>query len=204
MKLTAKHIEYAVACSFDFRQNNIVPNVSWGAGLHECDLLIIKRSKWATEVEIKISKSDLKADFNKKHKHESEKIRELFYAIPDYLYEECKDLIPEHAGILTVDGYLVTCRKRDAKPNPSSRKLTDDEIKNILRLGNMRTWSMRRRSLQNEGVISKPAPRRDTKTARRLADMSVGISNILYFLKDKNYDDPDLKREIRYLEKLIK
>lgn len=53
-------IETAIAMKLDIRKHIIVPNISWGAGLHECDLLVINKSGYATEIEIKISKSDLK------------------------------------------------------------------------------------------------------------------------------------------------
>ena len=45
---------------FNYRANLIVPNISWGLGLHECDLLVLTSSGYATEIEIKVSKADLK------------------------------------------------------------------------------------------------------------------------------------------------
>jgi len=66
--LKTSDIEFAVAKYFNFRKNLIVPNVSWGFNIHECDLLIVRKSGYAIEVEIKISKSDFKADFKKIHK----------------------------------------------------------------------------------------------------------------------------------------
>lgn len=54
--MSEKEMQYAIANALGFRQNIIVPNVSWGAGLHECDLLVISKYNWATEIEIKISK----------------------------------------------------------------------------------------------------------------------------------------------------
>lgn len=200
--MTAKHIEYSVASLFGYRQNNIVPNVSWGAGLHECDLLIILKSKWAVEVEIKISKSDMKADLKKKHNHKSIKIGELYYAMPKDIYEQCKDLIPEHAGIITVDEYNRASFARCAKKNPDARKMTDEEISGILRLGNMRTWSMRKKQLQNEGVISKP--KRETKADRQLKSMKIELQNIYHFLKRGKYNKPELvDQELAYIESLI-
>jgi len=40
-----------------------------GAGIHEADVLGITRTGYIYEYEIKVSRSDFKADFNKKHKH---------------------------------------------------------------------------------------------------------------------------------------
>jgi hypothetical protein len=65
--MKAIHVELAVASYFGIRRHLIVPNVSWGLGLrHECDLLIVRESGFAAEVEIKVSKSDLKKDVEKR------------------------------------------------------------------------------------------------------------------------------------------
>jgi len=63
-KITTPEMECALAGWFDYRQNLIVPCVYWGVGYytHECDLLIVSRAGYVTEVEIKISRSDLRAD----------------------------------------------------------------------------------------------------------------------------------------------
>ena len=76
MKITTHKIEVALANHFNYRLNLIVPNISWGAFIwHECDLFIVSKAGYCTEIEIKISKSDLKKDFEKKHNHESDKIK---------------------------------------------------------------------------------------------------------------------------------
>lgn len=69
---------------------------------HECDLLVLTKSNVLQEVEIKISISDLKADSKKEHKHKSDYIKYLYFAIPDYLLQSAIDLIPSDAGIITV------------------------------------------------------------------------------------------------------
>ena len=64
---TAAEIEVVVAQYFDPRRNVIVPNVWWGWGLrHECDLVVMTKTGYAYEVEIKVSRSDLKADLKKR------------------------------------------------------------------------------------------------------------------------------------------
>ena len=45
---------------------------------HECDMLIVTKNRYLTEVEIKISLSDLKADFKKEHQHKDENIKNLW------------------------------------------------------------------------------------------------------------------------------
>jgi len=68
-KITTIEIEERVAQYFGPRECIIVPNISWGINIHECDLLIIRKSGYGIEVEIKISKSDLIADAKKGHHH---------------------------------------------------------------------------------------------------------------------------------------
>ena len=68
---TLYEMECAVARYMDFRTNLVVPNVSWGFEVHECDLLIVTKTGYAYEVEIKRSKADLKKDIEKKHGHNS-------------------------------------------------------------------------------------------------------------------------------------
>lgn len=65
MKITTLDMEIVLMEYFGVNRNIIVPNVSWGLNLHECDLLIFSKSGYATEVEIKISKQDLLKDKNK-------------------------------------------------------------------------------------------------------------------------------------------
>jgi hypothetical protein len=76
--LKSIEVEEAVARMFGIRQNIIVPNISWGMGLHECDLLIIRKSGYAVEVEIKVSRWDLRKDLKKTHGHQSGRIREFY------------------------------------------------------------------------------------------------------------------------------
>ena len=63
-KITTLEVELSLMKHFNFRENVIVNGVHWGMvingkPLHECDLLILSKANYATEVEIKISKSDL-------------------------------------------------------------------------------------------------------------------------------------------------
>jgi len=62
-------IELAILKKFKYQQNYIVPNITNQMNLlrFECDMLVISKSGFATGFEIKVSKSDLKADLKKKH-----------------------------------------------------------------------------------------------------------------------------------------
>lgn len=89
-----------------------------GYGLSECDVISISKSDYIYEYEIKISRSDFKADFNKnKHKLMTERnctlIKEsndIWYLTPNYFnFVVPKDLvsveeIPEYAGLIYLNG----------------------------------------------------------------------------------------------------
>lgn len=139
-------MESCVANFFGITQNLIVPNISWGLGIHECDLLIISKSGYATEVEIKISLADLIKDKKKWHNHDSPKIKYLYFAIPDYLEKNIKH-IPEHAGILTVNTsttrFICSVLR---KPEINNKyKFSDREMYKAARLGAIRVWSLKRK-----------------------------------------------------------
>jgi len=158
-------IEIAVAKLFDSRRNLIVPNVSWGLGIHECDLLIVTKNNYAYEVEIKISKADILQDRKKTHAHNSKKIKFLYFAIPKHLLS-CIDLIPERAGIIIADrDKYDTCfasflPNRTVKANPDARPLTDQERLKVAELGCMRIFDLKRANvnLYNQYAISPLLP----------------------------------------------
>lgn len=157
--MNSVEMSIAIARYFDTRLNIIVPNVSWGIGIHECDVLIITKSGYAIEVEIKTSKADIKADLKKSHAHNSKKLRSLIFAIPKKL-EYCIDLIPETAGIITIDrletklpyrdnmigpmpSRLYCTMLRKAKINIHAEKLSDKDILHVAKLGVMRMWNLK-------------------------------------------------------------
>jgi hypothetical protein len=163
--MKCQDIEIAIANFFGSRLHTMVPNISWGLGLHECDMLILnKLNHYATEVEIKISKADLKKDAKKKHTHDSNKIRRLFFAIPEKMFtDDVISIIPAHAGILVIkmrEAYKYTdlrenhkpilvpekpvCRiGRNAKINKSAHPLSNTDVMTLGRLGMIRYWNIR-------------------------------------------------------------
>lgn len=153
---TTLEMEVAISDYFNPRANMIVPNISWGMYIHECDLLVITRAGMGYEVEIKISKADLKKDALKPHAHKHKKIRYLYFAIPEFL-ADCHDLIPERAGILHVCnnvsrygsgfcGFRVEC-VRPPKDEGRSYKFTNEEKMDLGRLATMRIWTLKRNNL---------------------------------------------------------
>ena len=152
-KLSCGEIEIAVANYFNPRIHLIVPNISYGMNLYECDLLVMNGRNYGVEVEIKISKADLKKDALKKHGHVSNKLRRLFFAIPEYLFtDEVVAMIPERAGILVIsirkkEGTHIfnpKCyMKRAAKINKFARPFSQGERVEMGRLGMLRYWNIR-------------------------------------------------------------
>ena len=44
----------------------VIPNVSWGFLRYEADMLVVTKSKFCTEIEVKVSMADWKNDFEKR------------------------------------------------------------------------------------------------------------------------------------------
>lgn len=102
--LTLNQVETIIANHYGIRKNIIVTNVDWGLLNHEADLLIMNESGYLTEVEIKRSFSDFKADFKKSHHHDDVKISAFYYAVPfkildkvgETLYNNWQEIRPEY------------------------------------------------------------------------------------------------------------
>ena len=83
--LTVKQIENALIFGsgmFSVRNDIIIPNLSWGLLNHEADLAIINKTGYLTEIEIKRSLADLRADFKKDVYHCDERVYNFYYCIP--------------------------------------------------------------------------------------------------------------------------
>ena len=160
IKLTDKDIILALTDRrkpFALGTHLVVPNVSWGFRIHECDLISVTNAGYATEIEIKISVADTKKDREKKHGHKSEKIKYLYFAMPLSIYEKAKEYVPKQAGIYTVEAYNYgkslryrVEEKRKPTVNKDHRKLTEDEIGQLRRLAAMRYFSLLRRYVREK------------------------------------------------------
>lgn len=149
-------MEVAVSNYFSPRRNLIVPNVSWGMFRHEVDLCVLSPAGYASEIEIKVSRSDLIKDKKKKHGHNEPMIKYLYFGIPKHLEKDIEH-IPERAGILVVtwnepfyhpyrkityDGWW-SCKKIRSPKIQYNRKWKEHERNSLLRLGAMRIWGMK-------------------------------------------------------------
>jgi len=161
VKLHAGDIEIAIAKHLNPRINLIVPNISWGLWFnHEIDLLVVTQNKYAWEIEIKISVSDLKADLKKEHHHESAKIKRFYFAVPETLKDKALELIPKNAGLFTVEED-DTCWVHLVKAptvNINARKFNDEEMQRLYELAAMRLWSLKETiyRIQREKPKKKP------------------------------------------------
>ena len=129
--MTANDIKDIILREYFSRGMTIANTNFSGSGLHECDILMINKNHFATEFEIKRSKSDFNADFKKVHKHSllsnRDNIRDLtfekhygsgWFCCPNYFYYVCEtnliDLnnIPDYAGLIYVgqDSFSVIKR----------------------------------------------------------------------------------------------
>ena len=142
------HMSYILANHIGRTTHIIVPNVSYGLIPYEADLLVLHKSGFVDEIEIKISKADIRRDKAKRHNHESNKIRRLWFAIPARLKDYISD-IPERAGIMLVDkrGYVIILRK--PKINVMARHLFPIERFQLARLGYLRMWNFVQNDMNN-------------------------------------------------------
>ena len=114
---------------------------------HECDILSVTKNCFLREIEIKVSVSDFKADFNKKHNHEGN-IKQFYYAVPYYILDKIKDLVPEHAGILVAayeNEHWQLKRHKKAIDNKSATPIDEEKLNKIFRIGYLKYWFYRKR-----------------------------------------------------------
>ena len=152
---TTRQMEVIIARYFNARQNVPLFNISWGFNIHECDILIISKSRYLTEVEIKVSKGDLQKDSKKTHGHRDKRIKKMYYAVPVELRDFALGHIPEAAGLITVEkqGDYDHCEiAKEAAVNPEARRMNDKDMIKLLRLGAIRVPNLKKLILEQGGV----------------------------------------------------
>ncbi len=133
MTHTAESITEILMRRFDGAKY-LVPNVYFFKHDWETDLLVIQQSGYSYDIEIKVTKSDFKADFKKIHKHQILKSAEytefhmsgivehttvknwgrrpnrFYYAVPEGLVSV--EEIPEYAGLIYIkDSQAITIKE---------------------------------------------------------------------------------------------
>ncbi len=162
--LSISRIEVGLSKFFDSRRNVIVPKVSWGLLTHEADLLILSRSGYLTEIEIKRSWTDFLADFRKNHTHDDPKISWRYYAVPESILSKCTAKLNEVDPFRTWG--LISYRDWDGECMPkivfqpwnitkhdATKKLTSEEQFTLARLGAMRVWNLKEKLSDYECTI---------------------------------------------------
>jgi hypothetical protein len=154
LKLTSNIIEILIADKYNYRTNLIVPNVSWGLGLpYEADLIILKPSNIAIEIEIKISALDIKKDLSKRHNHDSNLFKQIYFAVPESLKDN--PYIPEYAGIFSISfvkkwGSYIVDLYREAKLNKNYKKWDNEKRLKLCHLAAMRIWKLKKHLINNK------------------------------------------------------
>ena len=114
---------------------------------HEGDILSVTKNYFLREIEIKISVSDFKADFKKKHNHEGN-IKQFYYAVPYYILDKIKDLVPKQSGILVAvyeNEHWQLKRYKKAVDNKSATPIDEEKLNKIFRIGYLKYWFYRKR-----------------------------------------------------------
>lgn len=161
MKFTETNIARSLARHiFERKHLVIVPNCSWPQ--NECDLLAVTPNLRIIDVEIKISRADLKADAKKdkwfhhwdyfkdgpwqndsqrKPRQWPHRVWKHYYCLPKAIWKpELFDCMNANSGLLLIDDFgNVQCHRR-AKPDTKAEKLTPEDAIDIARLASLRMW----------------------------------------------------------------
>lgn len=165
---TAREITKALCrfnAPFAYNQNHVcVPNLSHSMLDWEADLIVCSKKGFLTEVEIKISAADWKADSlkykwqpNLRHQRADGRsrgwdlIKEFWYVAPCELAIRYKEMgIPNDTGVMSIGwGTLGRGHEpqiwfdtiRPAQALAGHRPLTPDQMMNLARLASMRVWT---------------------------------------------------------------
>lgn len=144
----------------------VVPNCQWPGS--ECDLLVVRRDLRLVDVEIKLTRADLKADAIKEKWFEIQrwrldepwvlvserartarshptKIWKHYYAVPEKIWKpELLTTINPASGVLLIGGD-ETCVpfmrvERQAKAAKDAEKISGEALCDIARLSSVRMW----------------------------------------------------------------
>lgn len=158
--MTAKDVDKALRRHFENNSRYMVSNVyAFDHNYLETDFLVVKENGIIIDIEIKVSFSDFKADFNKK-KHdilkngfivlkgifsrlengkrvwykEGDKINierpnRFYFCVPETLLEKVKNLLPDYAGLFYVTDFGGIKKYKEAKLLHKEKRLKEIESK---------------------------------------------------------------------------
>src|ERR1700722_12738875 len=107
-----------------------IPNVSWGFLRYEADMLVISKPKYCTEIEVKVSMNDWKADFDKRKflYGPDKRIKYQYYAAPYELAVRHVELeLPKGWGVIGVSDKEGVRVLKEAEAR-DCRKINDQEL----------------------------------------------------------------------------
>lgn len=149
----------------------VIPNCGWTG--HEADLLVIEPGLRIIDVEIKISRADLKADYKKDKwwvkrpwsrrpakapagapRIWPQRVWKHYYVCPLNIWDESLlGAIPPASGVLLMSedsryrsGQRVDLIRR-ARPNPEARAISPTDAIDLARLANLRMWAALRKDI---------------------------------------------------------
>lgn len=96
-------IQQALSRYFDWRKVKCYRNVLWGHGI--TDFLVVSHAGYATEVEIKISRSDWQADVQKEKWKHPQKSSMFYYAVPHPLLVQVPVWVRPEWGLMAIKDY---------------------------------------------------------------------------------------------------
>jgi len=157
MKWTERQMQVVLSYwFFDWRKQFIVPNITHGfltGRRGECDLLVVSKARYLTEIEIKVDAYDLAKEINK-FKHENRTpdkpfgyiIKRYFIAAPREVWGKVNDVkLPYGAGKIEVyetgQGHYHGQLIQPSVSSKAARPLTDKEMIELLRLAYFRMWN---------------------------------------------------------------
>lgn len=180
MTWTARELVRTLALHvFDRKHLVVVPECQWPGS--ECDLLVVRRDLRLVDVEIKISRADLKRDAAKDKWFElpttwsfggtrprvprthPARIWKHYFAVPaDIWTDELYAHVPECSGVMMIrDSHfglapLMTIR-RQARPNKDAKAISAEDVCDIARLQSLRMWDAYREVDQHRRQIKAEA-----------------------------------------------
>jgi hypothetical protein len=174
--LTERSIARVLAVGFFARRYLVmVPNCNWTG--NECDLLALDEKLRVIDVEVKISRADLKADAHKdkwfhywdwkidgpyrpgegrqqRSREWPQKVWKHYYCMPkDIWSDDLFDVLPStRSGVLLItyenNGQLRIALKRRAQANKDAKPVSPESAVNIARLASLRMWEWELRAEQ--------------------------------------------------------
>lgn len=204
-RLSVQQIQLGLRNSdlFNQRSDIIVPNLSWSILPYEADLIGISRSGQVTEVEIKRSLADLRADYKKDHRHDASCVTYFYYCVPEKLVEKAKTVILENEQKRSVvpitekdcpallyyneNGQIFHTDFGKAKRFGFHQSSSDDR-ENAGRMASLRYWDLLEKTIRPE----------DRGLQKKLRDVQRDNTAMRVIIKDIESDYNILKRLLRY------